>query len=399
MSDIREAILKEGVVFINDQCKGCDDCVKVCPNDAITVAGLGTKHVIDPEKCLSCGQCLITCPFARIEEKSMLDDVRAALAGDKIVMVQEAPAVRAALGVEFGLPEGTDTEGKMLSAMRELGFDKVYDTVFGADLTIMEEGHELVARILKSLGVKGYEDAEAELPQFTSCCPGWVRYAELNHSDMLAHLSTAKSPMMMHGAIMKTYGAEQLGIDPADIYSVAVMPCTAKKRECSRPEFVSSGYPDVDAVITTRELAQMIRDAGIDFEMLDENGKADSVMGEGTGAGVIFGNTGGVMEAALRTAYKALSGKELEQIEVHAVRGEDSVREATVSIPLKAEIAEAAGVDTFDLNVAVVSGTANVETVFDKIESGSCPYHFVEVMNCPGGCVNGGGQPINHTIL
>lgn len=399
MSDIREAILNEGVVFINDQCKGCDDCVKVCPNGCITVAGLGTKHVIDQEKCLSCGQCLITCPFGRIEERSMLDDVKAALAGDKVVMVQEAPAVRAALGVEFGLPEGTDVEGTMLSAMRELGFDKVYDTVFGADLTIMEEGYELVGRVLKSLGVKGYEDAEESLPQFTSCCPGWVRYAELNHADLLPHLSTAKSPMMMHGAIMKTYGAEQLGIDAADIYSVAVMPCTAKKRECSRPEFVSSGYPDVDAVITTRELAQMIREAGVDFDKLPADGVADKVMGEGTGAGVIFGNTGGVMEAALRTAYKVLSGKELESLDVHAVRGEEAVREAIVAIPLKKELAEAAGVESVELNVAVVSGTANVESVIEKIEAGSCPYHFVEVMNCPGGCVNGGGQPINHTIL
>lgn len=399
MSDIREAILSEGVVYINDQCKGCDDCVKVCPNDAITVAGLGTKHVIDPEKCLSCGQCLITCPFGRIEEKSMLDSVREALASDKLVVVQEAPAVRAALGEAFGLPEGTDAEGKMLSALRELGFDKVYDTVFGADLTIMEEGYELVGRILKSLGVEGYEDAEAELPQFTSCCPGWVRYAELNHDNLLPHLSTAKSPMMMQGAIMKTYGAEQLGVDAADMFSVAVMPCTAKKRECSRTEFVSSGYPDVDAVITTRELAQMITEAGINFDMLPDDAVADKVMGEGSGAGVIFGNTGGVMEAALRTAYRVLSGKELEQFEITAVRGEDHVREATVTIPLTAELAKAAGTDTFDLHVAIVSGTANVETVIEQVEAGTCPYHFVEVMNCPGGCVNGGGQPINHTIL
>lgn len=399
LSDIREAILSEGVVFINDQCKGCDDCVKVCPSGAITVAGLGTKHIIDSSKCLSCGQCLITCPFGRIEEKSMLDDVRAAIAGDKVVMVQVAPAVRATLGEEFGLAKGTDAEGKMFSALRELGFDKVYDTVFGADLTIMEEGYELVGRILKSLGVKGYEDAESELPQFTSCCPGWVRYAELNHEDLLGHLSTAKSPMMMHGAIMKTYGAEQLDIDPADIYSVAVMPCTGKKLECSRPEFVSSGYPDVDAVITTRELAQMIREAGLDFDMLPDDGAPDSVMGEGTGAGVIFGNTGGVMEAALRTAYKVLSGHELDQLEVHAVRGEDGLREASVSIPLKSDLAEAAGTDALDLNVAIVNGTKNVETVIDRIEAGACPYHFVEVMNCPGGCVNGGGQPINHTIL
>lgn len=398
MSNISDQILEEGVISIGYDCKGCDDCVKVCPNDAITTKGLGTQHVIDASKCLSCGQCLITCPFGRIEDKSMVDDVKAALASDKIVMVQEAPAVRAGLGEEFDLPVGTDTEGQMYTGLRQLGFDHVYDTLFGADLTIMEEGYELVGRIMKSLGVEGYEDAESELPQFTSCCPGWVRFAELNFPHLLGHLSTAKSPMMMQGAVAKTYGAQQIGEDAENIYSVAVMPCTAKKRECSRPEFASSGYRDVDAVITTRELAQMLKNENIDLASLEQS-EPESLMGEGTGAAVIFGNTGGVMEAALRTAYAVLSGEELETFEMDAVRGQEDVREASVTIPLSDQWREKTGLESIDINVAVVSGSRNVMDIMYDVSEGNSPYHFVEVMNCPGGCVNGGGQPINHKIF
>lgn len=390
MSNISEAILSDGVIAISGECKGCDECVKVCPADAISVNGLGTKHIIDPKKCLHCGQCLITCPFDRIHDVSMVDEVKRAIAEGKTVIVQEAPAVRIGLSEAFGMPEGTNVQGKMYAALRQLGFAKVYDTLFSADLTIMEEGYELVGRLYKALGVEGYEDA-GDLPQFTSCCPGWVRYAELNHPEILPHLSTAKSPMMMLGAVIKTYGAQKLDVDPADVYSVAVMPCTSKKFEASRPEFISSGYEDVDAVITTRELAQMIKDAGIDFEALPEE-EVDKLLGTGSGAGAIFGVTGGVMEAALRTGYAVVSGKELENLDIQAVRGEDGLRDASVEIPLPDG-------GTFELKVAIVSGTRNVEKIVDQIAAGTCEYHFIEVMNCPGGCINGGGQPINHTIL
>lgn len=390
MSNISEIIRADGVISISGECKGCDDCVKVCPNEAIVVNGLGTKHAIDQERCLSCGQCLITCPFGRIHDVSMVDEVKQAIEDGKTVVVQEAPAVRVGLSEAFGLPEGTNVQGKMYTALRELGFSKVYDTLFSADLTIMEEGYELIGRLYGELGVEGYEDARA-LPQFTSCCPSWVRYAELNYPDLLSHLSTAKSPMMMLGAVIKTYGAQKLGVDPADIYSVAVMPCTAKKFEASRPEFVSSGYVDVDAVITTRELAQMIDDAGIDFESLPE-GEVDRLLGTGSGAGAIFGVTGGVMEAALRTAYAVVSGEELADLDIQAVRGEEGLRDAAVDIPLPTG-------GSFELRVAIVSGTQNVKAIVDQVAAGTCPYHFIEVMNCPGGCINGGGQPINHKIV
>ena len=389
MSNISEEIYNDGVITITGECKGCDFCEKVCPADAISVNGLGTKHVIDPDKCLHCGQCLITCPFNRISDVSMVAEVEKAIADGKTVIVQEAPAVRIGLSEAFGLPEGTNVEAKMYAALRKLGFSKVYDTVFSADLTIMEEGYELVGRLYKALGDKDYQDA-GDLPQFTSCCPAWVRYAELNYPQILPHFSTAKSPMSMLGAVFKTYGAEKNNVDPADVYSVAVMPCTAKKYEASRPEFISSGYPDTDAVITTRELAQMIVDAGIDFNALPEE-EVDKLLGTGSGAGAIFGVTGGVMEAALRTGYAVVAGKELTDLDIMAVRGEEGVRDASVEIPLPDG-------GTFELKVAIVSGTANTVKLIEEVLAGTCEYHFIEVMNCPGGCVNGGGQPINHTI-
>ena len=320
----------------------------------------------------------------------MVEEVKQAIASGKTVIVQEAPAVRVGLNESFGLPEGTNVQGKMYAALRRLGFSHVYDTLFSADLTIMEEGYELVARLYKALGNKDYADA-GELPQFTSCCPGWVRYAELNLPEVLPYLSSAKSPMMMLGALIKTYGAQKLNVDPADIYSVAVMPCTAKKFEAARPEFISSGYTDVDAVITTRELADMIKEAGIDFVGLPEE-EVDKLLGTGSGAGAIFGATGGVMEAALRTGYAVVSGEELTDLDIKAVRGEEGLRDATIEIPLPTG-------GTFDLKVAIVNGTRNIEAIAEQISTGTCEYHFIEVMNCPGGCVNGGGQPVNHKVI
>jgi iron-only hydrogenase group A len=348
---------------------------------------LGEQHHIDVRKCLACGQCLINCPFGAIEDVSMVDKVKKALADPNLfVVVQEAPAVRVALGEEFGMAPGTNVKGKMYAALRKLGFDRVYDTEFGADLTIMEEGTELIHRILNYLGVPGYEHA-GPLPQFTSCCPAWVKYAEDNYPGVLPYISSAKSPQQMFGAVAKTYAAQKLGVNPAQMFVVSVMPCTAKKYECNRPEMIASGHQDVDAVITTRELAGMIKEAGIDFASLADE-KADKFVGLSTGAATIFGATGGVMEAALRTAYEVLSGQPLEQINFKKVRGLRPIREATVDIPVK-DLGK-----TVSVKVCVVSGTKYVDGVIKEVLNNRSPYHFIEVMNCPGGCVNGGGQPI-----
>jgi NADP-reducing hydrogenase subunit HndD len=287
------------------------------------------------------------------------------------VVVQPAPAVRAALGEEFGLPIGTPVTGKMVAALRRLGFDKVFDTDFGADLTILEEGTELVQRLTKG-GV---------LPMITSCSPGWVKYCETYDSDFIPNLSTCKSPHEMLGAVIKTYYAEKAGLDPHDIATVSVMPCTAKKGEAKRPELGHDGMADVDEVLTTRELARMIRRAGIDFANLPDE-DFDSLLGESTGAGVIFGATGGVMEAALRFAYEAVTGKELEKVEFHEVRGLKGVKEAEIDL------------EGTKLHVAVAHGTANAQQLLDSVRSGEKKYEFIEVMCCPGGCVTGGGQPI-----
>jgi len=317
----------------------------------------------------------------------MVEEVKKVLADPKkYVVVQEAPAVRVALGEEFGMPAGTNVKGKMHAALRKLGFKQVYDTEFTADLTIMEEGTELINRVFNALGVPGNEKS-GPLPQFTSCCPAWIKYAEDNYPKILPHLSSAKSPQQMFGAIAKTYAAEQLKVKPADMVVVSVMPCTAKKYECDRPEFVASGYKDVDIVVTTRELAQLIKDAKIDFVNLKDE-EADKLIGSSTGAATIFGVTGGVMEAALRTAYEILSGKTLADVEIKAVRGMESVREATVEVPVKA-----LG-KTLPVNVAIVTGTKHVASLIEDVLAGRSKYHFIEVMNCPGGCINGGGQPI-----
>ncbi|MEN6389498.1 MAG: [FeFe] hydrogenase, group A [Syntrophomonas sp.] len=383
------AILTDGVIKVEGTCKACDHCTSVCPTGAIHGL-LGQKHAIEFKKCLNCGQCLVNCPFGRIKEASMMEQVKAAMKDpNKYVVVQEAPAVRVALGEPFGLPVGTNVKGKMHAALRKLGFKQVYDTEFTADLTIMEEGTELINRVFNAVGAVKDEHA-GPLPQFTSCCPAWIRYAEINYPKILPYLSSAKSPQQMFGAVAKTYAAQKLGVDPAKMYVVSVMPCTAKKYECERPEFISSGHKDVDAVITTRELADWIKEAGIDFVNLKDE-EADKLIGSSTGAATIFGVTGGVMEAALRTAYEILSGQTLPAVEFKSVRGRAPVREASVDIPIKA-----LGGKPLTVNVAIVTGTKYVGTVIEDVLAGRSPYHFIEVMNCPGGCINGGGQPIRH---
>ncbi|MGI5912791.1 MAG: [FeFe] hydrogenase, group A [Syntrophomonadaceae bacterium] len=376
----------QGIIQVNNSCKACDHCTFICPTQAIT-GKIGQKHHINRKTCVNCGQCLINCPFGAIEDISMMDKVKEALADpEKYVVVQEAPAIRVALGEEFGLAPGTNVKNKMYSALRRLGFDKVYDTEFAADLTIMEEGTELIQRVYNALGVEGFENV-GPLPQFTSCCPAWIKYAEDKYPHILPHISSAKSPQQMFGAVAKTYGAEQLNIDPANIVVVSVMPCTAKKYECDRPEFIASGYKDVDFVLTTRELAQLIKDNNIDFLNLPDE-SADKFIGLSTGAATIFGATGGVMEAALRTAYELLSGETLGKIEFNTVRGIEPVREATVEIPVKALGKK------LPVNVCVVTGLKHVDNIVNDILAGRSKYHFIEVMNCPGGCINGGGQPI-----
>ena len=371
------------VVRDNNKCVLCRRCVAACHQQQ-NVGVIGavrrgfTTAIESPWKlplantgCVGCGQCIVACPVGALKEKDSIKAVDKLLEGPKHVVVQTAPAVRAALGEEFGIPMGTSVTGKMAAALRRLGFDKVFDTDFGADLTILEEGTELVQRLTKG----------GTLPMITSCSPGWVKYCETYNSDFIPNLSSCKSPHEMLGAVIKTYYAEKFDIDPKDIAVVSVMPCTAKKFEAKRPELSNYGMQDVDEVLTTRELAKMIRQAGIDFATLPEE-DFDSVLGESTGAGVIFGATGGVMEAALRFAYEVVTGKTLEKVEFHEVRGLKGVKEAVIDL------------GETKLNVAVAHGTANAQKLLDSIRSGEKKYEFIEVMCCPGGCVTGGGQPI-----
>jgi NADH-quinone oxidoreductase subunit G len=372
------------IIRDSTKCILCGRCVRVCQQvqgvGVIDFMNRGTEIKVSTTldrglgnvECLNCGQCIHVCPVGAIKERTCLDEVWASIAGpDKYVVVQEAPAVRAALGEEMGLPVGTPVQGKMHAALRRLGFDAVFDTNFSADLTIMEEGSELIDRINK----KGV------LPQITSCCPGWIKFVEHFYPDLLANVSTCKSPQQMFGALAKTYFARKAGIDPSRIVSVSVMPCTAKKFEALRPEMNSSGFRDVDYVLTTRELARMIREAAIDFASLPDE-QADEMLGQYTGAATIFGTTGGVMEAALRTAYKLITQTELDKLDIQPLRGLKGIKDAEVDI------------NGSKVKVAVVHGMANARIILDQIASGVSPYHFIEIMCCPGGCVGGGGQPL-----
>ncbi len=366
----------------NNKCVLCRRCIAACDNQDISVIsavnrGFATEiraafeQPMKDVPCVFCGQCIEACPVGALYEKTSIPQVMDAIDNsEKHVVVQTAPAVRAALGEEFGLPIGTPVTGKMVAALRRLGFDKVFDTDTAADLTIMEEGTEFIERFTK----------QEKLPLITSCSPGWVKFCEHYYPEFTDNLSTAKSPMEMFGAVIKSYYAETSGIDKKDIYSVAVMPCTSKKYEAARPELSSSGSADIDASLTTRELARMIKQAGIDFKSLPDE-EFDQPFGMATGAGVIFGTTGGVMEAAIRTVYEKLEGKPLDDINVTAVRGLEGVKEATLTIAGK------------DVRVAVVHGTKNARTILEKVKAGE-HYDFIEIMACPGGCINGGGQPI-----
>lgn len=367
-----------------EKCILCGRCIRVCRDvqgmSVYSFAGRGFntivstafEHDLKDAACTYCGQCASVCPTGAIVEKDDTEQVWAAINDpEKVVIVQTAPSVRVALGEELGIPVGNVVTGKMVSALRILGFDKVFDTNFSADLTIMEEGHEFLHR-LQNGGV---------LPMITSCSPGWVNMIEMKYPELLPHLSTAKSPQQMFGAVAKTYFAEQAGIDPAKIVCVSVMPCTAKKAEAAREEMRSSGYQDVDIVITTRELGRMIREAGIDFANLSEE-NFDSPLGTGTGAAVIFGTTGGVMEAALRTVADVLTGEDLPKVDYEEVRGMEETREAVIKI------------GDAEVKIAVVNTLGSARKMLEKIKAGEADYQFIEVMACPGGCIGGGGQPI-----
>lgn len=382
-------------------CNGCKRCVKVCPVDAIQGAE-GTPQTIDKQLCVACGQCVQVCSVyaseldtveltprpQKLAERGLLDSVteplfaayaqahtrvvkQALLDKNQYTIVQSAPAVRVAIAEEFGMPLGHLTPGKLAAALRRLGFDRVYDTNFGADITIMEEGSELLERVIQGQG---------KLPMFTSCCPAWVKYIEQDYPELLDHLSTCKSPMGMAAPVFKTYGAEMDQIEAAKIFSVAVMPCTCKEFEAARPEMNASGYRDTDVVITTRELAQLIKDQGIDFVNLPDEA-FDQPFGEYSGAGAIFGVTGGVMEAALRTGYELATGQAIPRLELDFVRGDNGLRTADVAV------------GDLTIKIAVVAGLDTAAKVLERVKAGTCDYHFIEVMTCPEGCMTGGGQP------
>jgi iron-only hydrogenase group A len=367
------------------KCILCGRCVRICNEvqkiGAIDFTNRGFKsNVTTPynkglnvSDCILCGQCILVCPTAALREKSSLKEVTNALNNKaKIPIVQIAPAVRASLGEEYNLPLGTNVTGQLVTALKRLGFKYVFDTNFAADLTIIEEAAELQNRIVNN----------KTMPMFTSCCPGWVKYIEQNRPNLLNHVSTCKSPHEMEGAVLKTYFAQKTGLKPEDLFVVSIMPCTVKKFESERPELSENKLMDVDEVLTTRELVRLFKMAGIEFEDLPES-EFDNPLGESTGAAAIFGTSGGVMEAALRTAYFNLTGKELENLELQDIRGMQGIKESSIKI------------NDLVINVAVVNGIGNIKPILEQIENGTSKYHFIEVMACPGGCINGGGQPIH----
>ncbi len=387
----------------SSKCILCRRCVTVCAEiqgvTAIFPQNRGFASVIGPAfcndldsvVCVQCGQCAAVCPVGAIIEKDQIDEVWAALDDpEKHVVVQTAPAIRAALGECFDYPAGTLVTGKMVSALRRLGFDGVFDTNFAADLTIMEEGSELLTRLKKAL----VEGEPVALPQFTSCSPGWIKYAEHFYPEFLPNISTCKSPQQMFGAVAKTYYAEKIGKRPEQILVVSVMPCTAKKYECERPEMRDSGVQDVDIVLTTRELGRMIKQAGIDFAGLPDE-KMDKLLGMSSGAADIFANTGGVMEAALRTAYEIVTGRPLPfaNLHVNPIMGLEGVKEA--SLKIEGALPDWSFLEGVTLKVAVAHGLGNARKIIEHIKRGGpeAQYHFVEIMTCPGGCIGGGGQP------
>ncbi len=405
VEDHNYSIDRSSPSFIKDdsKCIRCQRCVRTCSElqfiSAIAVSKKGAhqkissfhnrpmSHVV----CTNCGQCVNRCPTGALVEKTYIDQVWDAIYDpDKHVVVQTAPAVRVALGEDLGYDPGQRVTGKMVTALRQLGFNSILDTDFTADLTIMEEGTELLTRLKKAL-VDG--DKGQALPMFTSCSPGWIKFIEHKFPEFLPNLSTCKSPQQMFGALSKTFYAQKRKLDPSKIISVSIMPCTAKKYEADRPEMRSSGFKDVDFVLTTRELAVMIKQAGIDFRNLEES-HYDSVMGDSTGAAVIFGATGGVMEAALRTAYEIVTGREVPfgNLNITPVRGMDGVKEATIKI--EGCLPDWKFLEGAELKVAIAHGLVNANKIMRMVRAGTAPYHFVEIMACPGGCIGGGGQPI-----
>ena len=374
MRDFNKCILCRRCVAAckNVQEIGAIDCINRGFESCISTVG---DHSLNDVNCTFCGQCIEACPTGALKEKEYIKDVWRNLKDPDIyTVVQTAPAVRVALGEEFDMPIGTNVTGKMVSALKSLGFDRVFDTNTGADLTIMEEANEFIDRFSK----------QECLPMITSCSPGWVRFAEKNYPDLLGHLSSCKSPHQMFGAMVKSYYAKKYNVDPKKICMVSVMPCIAKKYECQREEMEVDGLRDVDYVITTRELSRMIKQANIDFKVLEDN-EFDNPMGEATGAGAIFGTTGGVMEAALRAAYEMITGEELKKLEFEEVRGEKGIKKAEISLGDK------------KIKVAVAHGLGNAKRVMEDIKNKKADYQFVEVMSCPGGCIMGGGQPIKNS--